>query len=31
MELISWFIDFILHLDKHLTELVADYHYLDLR
>jgi membrane-associated protein len=26
MELIGWFIDFILHLDKHLTELVADYH-----
>lgn len=26
MELIAWFIDFILHLDKHLTELVADYH-----
>jgi membrane-associated protein len=26
MELISWFIDVILHLDKHLTELVADYH-----
>ncbi len=26
MELITWFIDFILHLDKHLTELVADYH-----
>jgi membrane-associated protein len=26
MELIVWFIDFILHLDKHLTELVADYH-----
>ena len=26
MELISWFIDFVLHLDKHLTELVADYH-----
>jgi membrane-associated protein len=25
MELIAWFIDFILHLDKHLTELVADY------
>jgi membrane-associated protein len=25
MELIGWFIDFILHLDKHLTELVADY------
>jgi membrane-associated protein len=26
MELITWFIDFILHLDKHLTELIADYH-----
>jgi membrane-associated protein len=26
MELIGWFIDFILHLDRHLTELVADYH-----
>jgi membrane-associated protein len=26
MELISWFIDIVLHLDKHLTELVADYH-----
>ncbi|MGH8176590.1 MAG: DedA family protein [Steroidobacter sp.] len=26
MELIAWFIDFILHLDRHLTELVADYH-----
>jgi membrane-associated protein len=26
MELITWFIDFILHLDRHLTELVADYH-----
>ena len=25
MELISWFIDVILHLDKHLTELVANY------
>ncbi|RPH53794.1 MAG: DedA family protein [Lysobacterales bacterium] len=25
MELIAWFIDFILHLDKYLTELVADY------
>jgi membrane-associated protein len=25
MELITWFIDFILHLDKHLTQLVADY------
>jgi membrane-associated protein len=26
MELITWFIDFILHLDKHLTEIVAAYH-----
>jgi len=26
MELIAWFIDFILPLDRHLTELVADYH-----
>lgn len=26
MELITWFIDFILHLDRHLTELVAQYH-----
>lgn len=26
MELITWFIDFILHLDRHLTELVAHYH-----
>lgn len=26
MELIAWFIDFILHLDRHLTELVAQYH-----
>lgn len=26
MALITWFIDFILHLDKHLTQLVADYH-----
>jgi membrane-associated protein len=25
MELISWFVDFILHLDHHLTELVRDY------
>lgn len=25
MELVSWFIDFILHLDKHLTELIAAY------
>jgi membrane-associated protein len=26
MELIGWLIDLILHLDRHLTELVADYH-----
>lgn len=26
MELITWFIDLILHLDRHLTELVAQYH-----
>lgn len=26
MSLITWFIEFILHLDKHLTQLVADYH-----
>lgn len=26
MELITHFIDFILHLDRHLTELVAQYH-----
>lgn len=26
MELITHFIDFILHLDRHLTELVAEYH-----
>ncbi len=26
MEIVTWFIDFILHLDKHLTELVAQYH-----
>jgi len=25
MELIAWFIDFILHLDKHLVELLRDY------
>lgn len=25
MDLLLWFVDFILHLDKHLTELVADY------
>ena len=27
MELISWFIDIILHLDKHLSELVVQYHF----
>ncbi|WP_129641334.1 DedA family protein [Peristeroidobacter agariperforans] len=27
MELITWFIDFILHLDKHLIELIANYHH----
>ena len=27
MELIHWFIDFVLHLDRHLSELVAHYHY----
>jgi len=26
MELVAWFVDFVLHLDSHLTELVADYH-----
>jgi membrane-associated protein len=26
MELLHWFIDVVLHLDKHLTELVANYH-----
>ncbi len=26
MELITHFIDFVLHLDRHLTELVAQYH-----
>jgi membrane-associated protein len=26
MEIITWFIDVILHLDRHLTELVATYH-----
>jgi membrane-associated protein len=25
--LITWFIDFILHLDDHLIELIANYHY----
>lgn len=27
MELIHWFIDFVLHLDRHLTELVVQYHF----
>ena len=27
MALITWFVDFILHLDRHLTELVATYQY----
>ncbi len=27
MELIHWFLDLVLHLDKHLTELVAQYQY----
>ena len=27
MALITWFIDFILHLDDHLIELIANYHY----
>jgi membrane-associated protein len=26
MDLITWFIDLVLHLDRHLTELVAQYH-----
>jgi membrane-associated protein len=27
MDLLHWFIDFILHLDRHLSELVAQYHF----
>jgi membrane-associated protein len=27
MDLLYWFIDIVLHLDKHLTELVADYSF----
>ena len=27
MELISWFVDVVLHLDKHLSELVLQYHF----
>jgi membrane-associated protein len=26
MELIGWFVDLVLHLDKHLVELLRDYH-----
>ncbi len=26
MDILLWFVDFILHLDRHLTQLVADYH-----
>ena len=27
MALLTWFVDFILHLDRHLTDLVATYQY----
>jgi membrane-associated protein len=27
MELVHWFIDVVLHLDKHLVELLHDYHF----
>ena len=27
MELIHWFVDLVLHLDKHLVELLRDYHF----
>jgi membrane-associated protein len=27
MELIHWFVDVVLHLDKHLVELLRDYHF----
>jgi membrane-associated protein len=27
MDLIHWFIDLVLHLDKHLVELLRDYHF----
>ncbi len=27
MDLINWFIDFILHLDRHLSDLVVQYHF----
>ena len=25
--MLSWFIDLVLHLDKHLVDLVSQYHY----
>lgn len=27
MDLIHWFVDFILHLDRHLSEMVVQYHF----
>jgi membrane-associated protein len=27
MDLITWFIDLVLHLDRHLSDLVAQYHF----
>ena len=27
MELIHWFVDIVLHLDKHLVEMLRDYHF----
>jgi membrane-associated protein len=27
MELIHWFVDVVLHLDRHLVELLSDYHF----
>jgi membrane-associated protein len=27
MDLVHWFIDLVLHLDKHLVELLRDYHF----
>jgi membrane-associated protein len=27
MELIHWFVDLVLHLDRHLVELLRDYHF----
>ena len=31
MELISWFVDLVLHLDAHLVELLRDYGFVGLR